>query len=332
MDKKAAIKNILREGTEKNSLGVIVTRPTQELIVMRGIPGAGKSTKAKTLVGQGVIHSTDDLIEKSGDYREFFAKMVAAQAEEEVKRQEAKKAGKVYVSNVNPFAPLSKMHAQNVKDAIESLKAGKSPVIIDNTNIKHNEPKAIVIAALEMGLADNNIKFVDIGTAGLEAAELAKRNSHGVPLEKIEQMIAAHTGQGEMTLKKVLDAKDMYKASDVKYSAVVLDQVSKTRLLEFVGDKIPQGWKVFAHHMTINMGPLKDKTDLGKNVVITATALGLSDMAMAIKVEGYTSKNAIPHVTVAVNPNGGKPVMSNEITKWQDIKGFNLMGTVTEVK
>jgi predicted kinase len=331
MDKKATIKNILREGTEKNSLGVIVTRPNQELIVMRGIPGGGKSTKAKTLVGQGVIHSTDDLIEKSGDYNEFFAKMIATQAAEEVKRQEAKKAGKVYVSNVNAFAPLSKMHAQNVKDAIASLKAGKSPVIIDNTNIKLNEPKAIVVAALEMGLADNNIKFVDIGTAGLEAADLAKRNSHGVPLEKIEQMIAAHTGQGEMTLKKVLDAKDMYKASDVKYSAVVLDTASKTRLLEFVGDKIPQGWKVFAHHMTINMGPLKDKSDIGKNVTLSVTALGLSDMAMAVKVEGYPSKNAIPHVTVAVSPSG-KPVMSNEITKWQDIKRFNLMGTVTEVK
>ena len=84
--------------------------------------------------------------------------------------------------------------------------------------------------------------------------------------------------------------------------------------------------------MTINLGPLKDKTDLGKNVVITATALGLSDMAMALKVTGYPSKNEIPHVTVAINPNGGKAMMSNQISKWQDIKQFNLMGTITEVK
>jgi len=313
---KDKIKQILRENMEMNALGKPVTRPNQELIVMRGIPGAGKSTKAKSLVGGGIIHSTDDLIEKSGDYKEFFAKMMAAQLNKEP----------------DAFAPLAKMHAQNVKDAIESLKAGKTPVIIDNTNIKMNEPKQVVVAALELGLADNNIKFVDIGTAGLEAAELAKRNAHGVPLEKIEQMIASHTGQGEMTLRKVLDAKNMYKKSDVRYSGIVLDPASKNRILEFVGDRIPEGWTVIAHHMTINLGPLKDKTDLGKNVVITATALGLSDMAMALKVTGYPSKNEIPHVTVAINPNGGKAMMSNQISKWQDIKQFNLMGTITEVK
>jgi len=38
---KDTIKNILREGTLKNSLGVTVTRPNQTLIVMRGIPGSG---------------------------------------------------------------------------------------------------------------------------------------------------------------------------------------------------------------------------------------------------------------------------------------------------
>jgi hypothetical protein len=35
---KEKIKSILREGMTTNSLGVKVTRPTQELIVMRGIP------------------------------------------------------------------------------------------------------------------------------------------------------------------------------------------------------------------------------------------------------------------------------------------------------
>jgi len=37
---KETIKQILREGSEKNILGVAVSRPTQELIIMRGIPGA----------------------------------------------------------------------------------------------------------------------------------------------------------------------------------------------------------------------------------------------------------------------------------------------------
>jgi len=307
---KDKIKQILRENMSKNILGVSVTKPNQELIIMRGVSGSGKSTKAKSLVGQGIIHSTDDVIEANGDYREFFANMVANK----------------------DFSPLSRAHSSNLKNAVASMKSGVSPVIIDNTNLGQNEPKSYVVAALEMGYADNNIKFVDVGTAGLEASELAKRNSHGVPLDKIKMMIDKHTKEGPLTLNSVLGSKDMYKQSDVSYSAVVLDAASKNRLLEFVGGKIPQGWSVFAHHMTITMGPLKDGKDIGRNVTLKVIGLGLSDKAMAVKVEGYPTKNAIPHITIAVNPDGGKPKDSNEITNWKDINHFNLMGIVTEIK
>jgi len=307
---KETIKEILRENTTKNVLGITVSKPNQELIVMRGIPGSGKSTKAKSLVGQGKIHSTDNVIEAGGDYNEFFAKMIASK----------------------DFTELSRAHSINLKNAIASMKSGVTPVIIDNTNIKQNEPKAYIVAALEMGYADSNIKFVDIGAAGLEAAELAKRNAHGVPLDKIEMMIASHTAQGPLTLQSVLGSKDMYKQSDVLYSCVLLDNQSKSTLLSMVGDRIPEGWKVFAHHMTINLGELKDKTDLGKEVTLTVEALGLSDMAMAVRVSGYQTKNDIPHITVAINPEGGKPAMSNQINKWQSIKTFMIKGVVTEIK
>ena len=313
---KETIKNILREGTEKNSLGVIVTRPDQELIVMRGIPGAGKSTKAKTLVGKGAIHSTDDVIEAGGDYNEFFAKMIAS----------------------GDFSDLSRAHSTNKKNAIASITNGVSPVIIDNTNIKQNEPKEIVVAALKLGLADNNIKFVDIGAAGLEAKELAKRNSHGVPLEKIEQMIASHTGQGPMTLKSVLGAKDMYKPS--KIAMVVLDNASRTKLLDAIRGLIKVdtiGWDVIAHHMTINFGkglPENLKGDLGKTVQLKVTKIGISDVAIAVGVEGYQSDNDKPHITIAVNKaKGGKPVMSNNIEVWENWEGGpNLTGKVVEEK
>jgi len=308
---KKEIKTILREGIEKNALGVLVSRPTQELIVMRGIPGSGKSTKAKELAGQGKIHSTDDVIEAGEDYTEFFAKMIASK----------------------DFTPLSRVHSTNLKNAISSMKSGVTPVIIDNTNIKQNEAKAYVVAALELGYSDNNIKFVDIGTAGLEAAELAKRNTHGVPLDKIEMMIASHTAQGPLTLKSVLGSKDMYEQSDVLYSCVLLDEASKNVVLHNLKRYIPEGWKIFAHHMTINMGALKQKELLGTEQFLKVTQVGFSDMAMAIKVKtNIETKNAFPHVTVAINPDGGKPVMSNEITKWQDVTPFILLGKVTEIK
>ena len=311
---KANIKKILREGIAKNALGVDITRPDQMLIIMRGIPGSGKSTKAKELVGEGIIHSTDDVIESWGDYKTFFEKMVESKN----------------------FGALGAAHGANFKNAVKSMKEGLSPVIIDNTNIKKNEAKPFVKAALELGFSDANIRFVDIGTGGLLAEQLAKRNTHGVPLDKIETMIASHAGQGSLTLENVLGAKDMYKSddSDILYSAVVLDEWSKQALLSRIGEYIPAGWKVFAHHMTIAFGKgVPNKEDLGKEVTLIVTALGESDMAMAVKVEGYPSANAIPHITIAIDTaKGGKPVMYNQITNWQKMKSFNIKGRVTEIK
>jgi len=309
---KTTIKEILREGMAKNSLGVTITRPNQVLIIMRGIPGSGKSTKAKELAGaNGVIHSTDNVIEEQGDYNAFFKRM----------------------TEEKDFTDLSRAHSTNLKNLIKSLKDGVSPVILDNTNIRQNEPKAAVKAALELGLDDKNIKVVDIGTGGLSAEELAARNTHGVPLEKIKSMISSHAGQGAMDVASIMAAKDMYKESDVLYSAVVLDNGSRNALLSRVEDEIPQDWKVIAHHMTIVFGkPVPNKEDLGKDVNLTVTELGMSDMAMAVKADGYPSTNDIPHITIAINPEGGTPVMSKEITKWRKIKPFVVSGKVTEIK
>jgi predicted kinase len=309
---KDNIKKILRENMEKNALGVVVTRPDQVLIVMRGVSGAGKSTRAKAVVGNGKIHSTDALIEAAGDYHDFFDKLEADK----------------------DWSPLSRMHSQNLKNAIADITAGVSPVVIDNMNIRKTDAKAYVVAALELGLADANIKFEDVGTAGLTAEQLTARNAHGVPLEAIEKLIARHKGQGEFTVEAVLKAKDMFKSSDILYSAVVLDRASHNKLVTtHLPIAIPKDWIIYARHMTIIFGKgLPVKEDLGKQVTLRVTHVGISDMAMAVRVEGFPTTNDIPHVTLAVNPEGGKPVMSNQITKWQDVKPFYITGIVSEIK
>jgi hypothetical protein len=146
---KNLIKKLLRENIGVNSLGININRPDQELIIMRGIPGSGKSTKAKSLVGGGVIHSTDDVISSNGDYNKFFNDMIAS----------------------NDFSMLSKAHAKNLENAISSMESGITPVIIDNTNIRPFEPKSYVQKALELGYDDKNIKIVDFG--------LSNTYSHG---------------------------------------------------------------------------------------------------------------------------------------------------------
>jgi len=310
---KETIKKILREGKEVNAMGSAISRPNQELIIMRGIPGSGKSTESKKRVGNGVIHSTDEVIEAQYNYREFFSNMIANK----------------------DFAPLSKAHSENFKNAVASMKGGKSPVIIDNTNIKADEAKNYVEAALKMGYDGKNISFVEVGTGGQSAESLADRNTHGVPLDKIKQMIQAYNSVGPMTLEKVLGAKSRFGNKQRKIAMVVLDDASKKKLLTAIGSQIPEGWKIYAHHMTVNFGkglPEDLKGDLGTSVSIRATAVGMSDKAMAVKVEGYHSDNDLPHVTVAVNiDEGGKPKDSNLINQWSPLGShINISGIVTE--
>jgi predicted kinase len=294
----------------KNILNVEITKKNQKLKIIRGIPGAGKSTLSKSLVLDGVIHSTDDIVEATGDYRGFFEKMKLSK----------------------DWKPLSRAHSLNLNNAIKSMKDGVSPVIIDNTNLTASICKSYVVPALEMGFDDKNIEICDIGLGGLDAKSLSERNTHGVPFDKIESMIQSYKSAGKLTIPKILAASDQYKKSDVSFSCVSLDAQSRTTLLEAIGWKIPANWTIISKHMTITLGPLKDKTHLGEEITLTVKKIGISDMALAVEVEGFQTKNDIPHITIAINPDGGKPVMSNDITKWEDVKSFMIKGIVSEIK
>lgn len=124
----------------------------------------------------------------------------------------------------------------------------------------------------------------------------------------------------------------MKNISNVLYSCVLLDNKSHDLLLTTFSDKIPNDWKRIAHHMTICFGELKDVTEIGKTVNLTVTHIGFNDKAMAVLVNGFRSKNTNPHVTLAINPNSGKPKDSNTITDWVNVEEFTITGVVTEVK
>jgi hypothetical protein len=138
-----------------------------------------------------------------------------------------------------------------------------------------------------------------------------------------------------------LTDRDLLKEDDVKnvsYSAVVLDDKSRASLLKVFQPMIPEGWEVIAHHMTIKMGALengsKEKQDMENDTVITLNVVdyAMDDKVMAVGVEGYPTKNAKPHITIAVNrAEGGKPFMSNKLSDWRPL-GFplTLTGKVSE--
>ena len=121
----------------------------------------------------------------------------------------------------------------------------------------------------------------------------------------------------------------------VSYSAVVLDESSRQRLLNRFGSYIPEGWEVIAHHMTINMGEIAPELEqyLGMTVELTVEDIAMDDKVMAVGVGGFHTKNEKPHITLAVNRvNGGKPFMSNKLENWNKVKPLFLKGKVTEVE
>ena len=136
-------------------------------------------------------------------------------------------------------------------------------------------------------------------------------------------------------IQRIREMMKIIKEDDKKtisYSAVVLDHESSELLLDKFNGEIPDGWKKYGHHMTIALGKsVEDENLLGSVQTLIVTQIGKSDMAVAARVEGFPSKNKIPHVTLAVNPEGGKPFMSNKIEEWKDIDPFEITGEVRNI-
>lgn len=125
-----------------------------------------------------------------------------------------------------------------------------------------------------------------------------------------------------------------------RYTAIVLDDSSMQRLESLIDELKEEGivgedWKISADHVTINMGGAKNPSMLGRQINFSATALGYDEMVAAVKVyvgNNIDFENRKPHVTLAFNKNeGGKPVMSNHLRDWAEIREIRLSGTIEEV-
>ncbi|XP_037123873.1 NEDD4-binding protein 2-like 2 [Syngnathus acus] len=129
------------------------------LILMRGLPGSGKTTMARELLAtgpSGLILSTDDYFVHDSGYR--------------------------YDPNL-----LGEAHEWNHQRAGDAMRDGRSPVIIDNTNLQAWEMKPYVQMALQQGY---QVDFCEPNTSWkYDPSELEKRNKHGVSQEKIAQML-----------------------------------------------------------------------------------------------------------------------------------------------
>jgi len=132
----------------------------------------------------------------------------------------------------------------------------------------------------------------------------------------------------------------------IAYSGIVLTDKTKTEMMNYIFDNaitdkdlkkaLRNGeWELLAHHMTINMGPLKEEYRplLGQSFDLLVTHIGYTDKVVAVKVETqFVTKNRDPHITIAINrKEGGKPAMANEITEWIPIFPFEVEGKLEEI-
>jgi len=155
------------------------------LYIMRGVSGAGKSTKARNLPGviPENIFATDDLIaDNLEDYNAFFDRM----------------------EETDDFSPLIEKQNQLIGMIKDAMREGRSPLVLDNMSIEAWKSKEIVQAAIKNGY---RVEFIDIGTGGFTVEELVARNKHGVDAEMMQRMIDAYEAEGPLTIEKVLESE-----------------------------------------------------------------------------------------------------------------------------
>ncbi|XP_036760904.2 NEDD4-binding protein 2-like 2 isoform X1 [Manis pentadactyla] len=144
------------------------------LILLRGLPGSGKTTLSRILLGQsrdGIVFSTDDYFHHQDGYR----------------------------YNVDQ---LGDAHDWNQSRAKQAINQGRSPVIIDNTNTQAWEMKPYVEMAIGKGY---RVEFHEPETWWkFDPEELEKRNKHGVSRKKIAQMLDRYEYQ--MSISVVMNS------------------------------------------------------------------------------------------------------------------------------
>ncbi|NWV09075.1 N4BP2 protein, partial [Ptilonorhynchus violaceus] len=146
----------------------------QVLVLLRGVPGSGKSYLARNLLEDnpgGIILSTDDYFYKHGQY------------------------------HYDPDC-LGEAHDWNRKRAKEAFEMRISPIIIDNTNIQAWEMKPYVTLAQQFKY---KVMFREPDTWWkFKPKELERRNIHGVSKEKIKRMLERY--EHCLTVRSILDS------------------------------------------------------------------------------------------------------------------------------
>lgn len=160
--------------------------------IMRGVPGSGKSSTARR-----IAQSVDNKYNKEMSFwkmsegigRDNLRALYFGNEQEGLRLSVIHSADDYFINDedVYDFRPerLGVAHSKNFQSFKKSCESRISTVICDNTNLIRKEWKAFAACANNLGYI---VSFVEMPLPDPVVA--AKRNTHGVPLESIERMIA----------------------------------------------------------------------------------------------------------------------------------------------
>ncbi|XP_044574618.1 NEDD4-binding protein 2-like isoform X2 [Cotesia glomerata] len=149
------------------------------IVLMRGLPGSGKSTEARNLISSTLAKDPSIYVFSTDD---FF---------------------QLHNRGVYTYDPtkLSEAHSRNHSRVSNAMKSGRTPIIVDNTNLQIWEMRPYVIMAADNGYI---IEVLETNTPwAYNVNELARKNTHGVPKEKIRIMLDRY--EKGITGQKLMD-------------------------------------------------------------------------------------------------------------------------------
>lgn len=147
----------------------------RRLVIMRGLPGSGKTTRAIEIAGEdGVRLSTDDFYVENGQF------------------------------NFDPDK-LGEAHRWNRRRARKAFELGLSPVVIDNCNVEPWEAHGYLMVALRYGYKVE-VAYPDTPWM-FDPAALAEKTEHGVPQGIIENMMTKWVPADEYSVSAILTSR-----------------------------------------------------------------------------------------------------------------------------
>jgi len=140
--------------------------PKRTLIIIRGLPGAGKSTEAEKYGSKHSIATTDD-----------YPGLYSVSEDGTLEFNGSKKIGE--------FPMIAHAHEAN-KKKVSSLMCASIPyIVVPNTNTRYWECHQYIEIAKRWNYG---WKYIDLFDAGLSDEELADRCIHNVPVKIIAKM------------------------------------------------------------------------------------------------------------------------------------------------